>query len=98
VPDFGHRDGFSTLGSYKVTGGLSFIYAPTGDSENPTAGTVEAWIAAGKPWTNVRMVTAYEPVFVSRFPVRTAIGGSVACAFPSIEADAIVAAGIATYA
>ncbi len=98
MSDFGFREGFSTLGHYRVNGGLAFIYVATGDCENPAAGTVEYWISINGPWTNVVMVEAYEPATPPRFPVRTAIAGGIACAFPSIEADALVAAGIATYA
>lgn len=97
-PDFGWRPGFAQLGSYRASGGLAFIYVGLGDPLNPASGTLNAWIASFGPFTDVVMVQPYEPAAVGRYPVRAAVGGGVACQFPSVEADALVAAGIATYA
>jgi hypothetical protein len=94
--DFGWRPGFAQLGCYRRPGGLGFVYAPLGEYEAPIAGTVQAWIATNGPWTNVVMVDAYEPAVVRNFPVRTAVNGGQACAFPAVEADALVAAGLAS--
>lgn len=96
MADFGYREGYATLGSYRSGDGLGWIYARHGDPDAPATGTVEAWIAANGPWTAVRMVTAYCPMAVRNFPVRGAVNGGEACAWPSIEAAAMVAAGIAT--
>lgn len=98
-PDFGWKEGFSQLGSYRTpSGGLSFVYAKTGCRENAPAGTLWAWILAGGPYTNISMVEAYEPAAVNAFPVRAAVRAGSTCSFPSIEADALVAAGVAAYA
>ena len=99
MADFGYREGFAQLGSYRVTaGGLGFIYAKRGRKDAPELGTVAAWIAANGPWTNVRIITSYEPAYVASFPVRSAIGGGEVCAFPSVEADSLIASGVASFA
>ena len=96
--DFGFREGQAQLGSYRDIEGLHFVYAPRGDRDNPQAGTVEAWIAANGPWTNLKMMGAYEPVYVRNFPTRAAVTAGTLCQFPAVEADALVAAGLAAYA
>ncbi len=99
MADFGYREGFAQMGSYRLSqGGLGFIYARRGQEDAPDSGTVAAWIAANGPWTDVRMISGYEPSYVARFPVRAAVEGGVACIFPSIEADALVEAGVASVA
>jgi hypothetical protein len=98
MSDLGWRDGYCQMGSTQTAEGLSWVYALRGDECAPAAGTVNAWIAAPPIWTNIVMVTDYEPSYVLRFPVRAAVKGSEACSFPSIEADAIVSAGLARYA
>jgi hypothetical protein len=95
---FGYRPGYAQLGSYRVSGGLAWIFALWGDFDSPAAGTVNAWIAAYGPFTNVVMASAYEPSIVNRYPTRTAVRAGDACQWPSVEADALVAAGLATYA
>ncbi len=98
MADFGYREGFAQLGSYRIPGGgLGFIYAKCGREDLPEPGTVAAWIAANGPWTNVRMISGYEPAYVAKLPARAAVGGGEACAFPSVEADALVVAGIASF-
>lgn len=97
-PDFGWREGQARLGSYRRAGGLGYVYAPRGDRHGARAGTVWAWILAAGPYTRVRMITDYEPAAVNGFPVRAAVRGGEICSFPSIEADALVAAGVAAYA
>lgn len=97
-PDFGWKEGFCQLGSFRDNGGLSWVYAPRGCRETAQAGTVWGWIMSAQPYTNVRMITSYEPSVVNAFPTRTAVRGGVLCSFPSIEADALVAGGVAAYA
>ena len=98
-PDFGWREGSSQLGSYRAAnGGFGWIYAVTGERWIEQSGTLWAWINTAGPYTTVQMVQAYEPSAVNNFPVRAAVRGGDVCSFPSIEADALVAAGIATYA
>jgi hypothetical protein len=96
VIDFGYRE--AQLGSYRVPGGLWFIYAKRGHRHSPEPGTVEAWIASNGPWTNVVMMTSCEPAYVARFPARASLWGGEACAFPSVETDALVEVGIASFA
>jgi hypothetical protein len=98
TPDFGWREGSAQLGSYRQGDGFGWIYTPRGDRHNATAGTLWAWVLADGPYTNVRMITDYEPTSVNDFPVRAMVRGGESCSFPSIEADALVSAGIATYA
>ena len=99
MADFGYREGFAQMGSYRIPrGGLGFIYVKRGREDAPELGTIKAWIAANSPWTNVRMITSYEPAYVAGLPVRAAVGGGEACAFPSVEADALLAAEIASFA
>lgn len=96
--DFGWRPGFAQLGVWRVSTGLRWIYAPSGDRDNPAAGTLAAWIVAYGPWTLVTLSNAYEPSAVPDFPTRAAVRAGDTCLFPGIEADALVAAGIAQYA
>lgn len=96
--DFGWREGLSQLGSYRAgSGGLSFIYAVRGARETATAGTVWAWILAPS-YSNVRMSEDYEPSAVNAYPYRAAVKAGQSCSFPSIEAQALIAAGIAVAA
>ncbi len=104
--DFGWREGMRALGSYRDGDlGLSFIYAPTGGddprvpgSPPAPAGSLWAWIVAPPAYTLVTMVRAYEPAQVPNFPTRGAVRSGDTCNFPSVEASALVAAGIATLA
>lgn len=97
--DFGFREGRAQLGCYhKPAGGLAFIYATRGQRETASAGTLWAWILSDGPYTQIRMIIAYEPSAVNAYPVRAAVRGGDVCSFPSIEADTLVAAGVATYA
>lgn len=98
MSDLGWRDGYCQMGSSLTAEGLSWIYVLRGDECSPAVGTVNAWIETASPWTNIVMVSNYEPSYVLRYPVRAAVKGGEACSFPSIEADAIVAAGLASYA
>lgn len=96
MSDLGWREGFSQMGSYKIGNELRWVYALTGDQHDPAPGTVAAWIAAPTPYVAVKMVTNYDPAYVNRFPTRTAVFGGQVCSWPDIEADALIAAGIAT--
>jgi hypothetical protein len=98
MADLGYREGYALLGCYPRITGLGWVYAIRGDACAPTPGTVEAWIADPVTFTPVVMVTAYEPAAVNRYPTRAAVHGGERCAFPSVEADALVAAGVAAYA
>ena len=98
MADFGWKPGFTQLGVCPQRSGFLWIYAPAGDPDNPTAGTVAAWITTAAPWTLVTLSEPYEPSAVPRFPTRAAVRAGVTCQFPSVEADALVAAGIAQYA
>lgn len=98
IGGFGWKEGSNQLGSYRLGGGLGFIFAPRGDRDNPTPGTVWAWVLAGGPYTQIRMLNAYYPAAVSDYPVRAAVNGGDVCEFPSIEATALIAAGIAVAA
>lgn len=90
-------DGYCQMGSTRTASGLAWIYVLRGDRCAPAPGTLESWIATPTPWVRVLMGTDYEPSFVSRFPVRAAVRGGEACTFPDVEAEALVAAGIAAY-
>ncbi len=98
IGSLGWQDGSSQLGSYLQGGGLGWIFVTRGDRDAAASGTVWAWINAAGPYTRVLMKQAYFPAFVADFPVRAAVSGGDTCSFPSVEADALVAAGIALYA
>jgi len=95
MADFGFREGYAQLGAYRVAGGLAWVYVRHDESDTPAPDSLEGWIVAGGPWSNVVMRAAYEPSTVNRFPVRAAVGATQRCSWPSIEAAALIAAGLA---
>lgn len=96
-PDFGWREGQTQLGKYRSGLGLAFLYATTGARELAPAGSLWAWILA-PAYAVVTMSQDYEPSTANAYPYRAAVKAGQSCSFPTIEAQALVAAGIAAYA
>ncbi len=92
--DPGFREGYALLGSYRRKGGFGWIYALRGTLDHPQPGSTEGWLV-NPVMTMVVMRVAYEPAIVNRFPARTAVAGGQRCAWPDVEARALIAAGLA---
>lgn len=104
-PDFGWREGFTQLGHYRTArGGFAFVYAETGGGDPRVPGSAPAPAASLWAWIvspaykTVTMSQDYEPSIVNAFAARAFVRAGETRSFPSIEADALVAAGIAAYA
>lgn len=95
---FGYREGYAQLGSYRTGPWLRWIMVLRGDQDTPQAGSLEEWIAAYSPFSDLIMDADYEPSTVNRYPARAAVHHGERCRFPSVEAAALVSAGIARYA
>jgi len=65
-----------------------------------SAAALATWQAAGRPSTALKNISpAFEPSFnIADYPDRSIACGNDVMAFPQPEADALVAAGLATYA
>ena len=93
--------GYRMLGQYRPGTGNppAYIQVPSGQYGSAMPGTLE-WAIENNPWPWVPVVMAcdYWPATLPRYPVRAFVRAGEGCAWPAVEALALVQAGAAVWA